>query len=86
MDNWLGNINNEKVNHRIRYAAEIIQNIKYCKLKTIYCTKKNYNKLKKNIDNSLLNFNIEIIKSVKKGDSGDILKKKFKGIIGITYY
>lgn len=80
------NMKNEKMDHRIKIGKDLVNAIKYSTIKTVYCTEKMFNRLKKNFSKDLLNFEIIISKSFENGDPVDILEKNFKGIIGVTYY
>jgi len=79
-------INNEKTMHRVIFGKDLINAINYNQIKTLFCSPKKIKKIYKNFNNDLLNFEIIEIKSLEKGDIGEELKTKFKGIIGYTYY
>ncbi len=55
-------------------------------IKKLFITQKLLTKLKNKIDDSLLNFDIVIVDSLKSGDIGDSFIKEYCGLIGIKYY
>tara|TARA_B110000879_G_scaffold146499_1_gene190066 strand:- start:4237 stop:5139 length:903 start_codon:yes stop_codon:yes gene_type:complete len=80
----LGNICNEKVNHKLLFGRnEISEGITNMVIKTLYITKKLYKVLRKKLEDtnskSLLNFEIITI------TNGNVLKK-FEGMIAEKYY
>jgi len=86
LQEYFSYINNEKMEHLIVFGKNIQKAIKNYALKEIYCIPDMCDKIKSKIPPEYLNFDIIEIKSLKKGDSGDILRKDYKGIIGIKYY
>lgn len=55
-------------------------------VKKIFVNPKILKMLKDKVDNSALNFEINVIKSLEPGDYGQLLNKDFGGIVGIKYY
>ncbi len=78
------NMSNEKVMHKIIYGQEIVEKLINCEAEVLYCTKEKYDELIKTID--LTGQNVLIIDVINKGDTGDLLKTTYDGMIGMTYY
>jgi len=83
---YIGYIQNPKYLHLIVFGKDIEQTILMFQLKTLYCTPEFGNKVKTNVPEKFLKFKIVIIESLEKGDSGDSLKTKYGGAIGVKYY
>lgn len=82
----LGYIQNPKMMHRVIFGKDIGKGIKNQTIKTIFCTKDIYDKMQKNIDPSLLNFDIKVVFVKDEGDVADVIKTQYNGAIGFTYY
>ena len=79
-------IKNEDLIDRVKFGKDIRDAIDIYMIKTLYCSKIKYDKLKKIYSEDVLNFEILIIDKVEQGDIGDIFMKDYNGIIGYTYY
>jgi len=65
---------------------DIQKAIESYQLKELYCHPEIWEKLKKNVDESCLNFEIIKVASLGNGDMGDVLLKTYNGAFGISYY
>jgi hypothetical protein len=79
-------LNREETINRIKFANEIEECINHSQLEYLYCSPKKMKKVLNNFSEDLLNFKIIEIKSINNNDIGMELKKKYNGIIGVTYY
>ena len=79
-------LDREETIHRIKFIKEIEECINYSQLEYLYCSPKKKEKVLDSFSEDLLNFKIIEIKSIKNMDIGMELKKKYNGIIGVTYY
>lgn len=79
-------LDREETMHRIKFIKEIEECINYSQLEYLYCSPKRYKKILNSFSVDLLNFKIVEIKSLNNNDIGMELKKKYNGIIGVTYY
>ncbi len=55
-------------------------------VKELYIEETKWNKWKKELDTSLLNFEVIMISSLEKGDFADSWIENYKGMMGIKYY
>ena len=55
-------------------------------IKELYIEESKWNKWKKELDSSLLNFEVIVITSLEKGDFADSWIENYKGMMGIKYY
>jgi hypothetical protein len=79
-------LKNDKMIDRLVFGKDLNKAILNYKIKTLYCSEEMYHKVKNVFPKQYLNFEIIKITSFEDADIGDILKKDYKGIIGITYY
>lgn len=85
LDIILNNLENPKWKNKLIFGKNDIANaLKYCEIKTLFCSTKNYKKIQKSLDD--INFEIIIIDKLKNGDTGDMFKINYDGLLGIKYY
>lgn len=84
LDKILSNITNPKWQNKLVFGKkDISKSLKYSELETLFCSSKNFEKLKKNIT---INFKVIIIDKITNGDIGDTFKKDYSGLLGIKYF
>lgn len=86
LNKYIGYIQHPKYLHLIVFGRDIEQSISNFQLKILYCTPEFGNKVRKNVPEKFLKFKIVVVDTLKKGDSGDDLKFKYGGAIGVKYY
>ena len=84
---FLDNISNPSESDKLIFGRnEVGDAILNYMVKKIFVNPKILKMLKDKVDNSILNFEINVIKSLETGDLGQILNKDYGGIVGIKYY
>lgn len=76
----------QRADDKILIGKDLVFAINEMRVKTVFCTKKKFKKLKETFSPDLLNFEMVIVKSMDTGDPADQLKRDFMGVIGIAYY
>ena len=84
LDLVLNNLQNPKWENKLVFGKkDISESLKYCLIKTLFCSSKNLVKIKKSIP---INFEVIIVDKIKLGDTGDIFKKNYDALLGIKYF
>lgn len=84
---FLDNLTNPSEMDKLIYGKkEVGLSIENFQIKKLFINPKLLKILKEKADPSILNFEIVMIKSQKKGDLGTILNKDYGGMVGIKYY
>ena len=84
---FLDNLTNPSEMDKLIYGKkEVGLSIENFQIKKLFINPKLLKILKEKADPSMLNFEIVMIKSQKKGDLGTILNKDYGGMVGIKYY
>ena len=84
LDLVLNNLQNPKWENKLVFGKkDISESLKYCLIKTLFCSSKNLAKIKKSIT---INFEVIIVDKIKLGDTGDIFKKNYDALLGIKYF
>ena len=84
---FLDNISNPNECDKLIFGKNEVGNaILNYMVKKIFVNPKVLKMLKEKVDNSILNFEINVIKSLETGDYGQVLNKDYGGIVGIKYY
>lgn len=90
LENRLIDLKNEKTNIDLyvfgKLKTDIKEHIESYLLKELYIEEKKLDKLKSFVDFEYLNFKIFPIKTLIKGDIGEIFIRDYNGIMGIKYY
>ncbi len=86
LDEYMTYITNEKLMHRIVFGKDVQKKIISKELKTVFCSPEMYTKILEKVPQEYLNFDLKLVESLEKGDSGDKLKTQYMGVIGVTYY
>ncbi|MBA42868.1 MAG: hypothetical protein CMF62_02525 [Magnetococcales bacterium] len=86
LDMMYSHIKNEKMMNRVIFKKNIPNAIKNFLVKELYVSSEMFDKVKNKFSSEELNFEIIEIKTLENGDSGDILKKDYNGVIGLSYY
>lgn len=83
----LDNITNPNVQDKIIFGKkEIGAAIQGYMIKKLFINPKMLKILKEKAEPSLLNFEINIVKSIESGDHGYTLNKNYDGMVGLKYY
>ena len=84
---FLNNITNPNECDKLIFGKnEVGEAILNYMVKKIFVNPKILKILKDKVDDSILNFEINVIKSLETGDYGQVLNKDYGGIVGIKYY
>lgn len=86
---WLGQLTNPKIMHRIVFGATIRRKIQNAELKTLYATPLVATKIREKCPGDLLRtFEIRILEpiSTEPTDVARRLEKEYDGALGLTYY
>lgn len=86
LQSFLDFMDNDKLEHRLIFGKDVHQKLLNMELKFIFCSPRAYNEIIKQFPKIYLNFDLIEVESLENGDVGDILKNKYDGAIGITYY
>jgi hypothetical protein len=88
LDEWLENISNPKMNHRLVFGKnkDIKEKIENGELGTLFCTYETLQYMKTIIPRESFNFDVYVIKTFRENDAGFKLKTSYDGALGITYY
>lgn len=86
LQEWIGNMTNPKLSHRLLFGKDIQKAMGNRMLKTLYCTEEFSKKVQDKVPQDMLIFDTVIVASYENNDTGDKLKKDYSGAIGITYY
>ena len=84
---FLDNLTNPSQQDKLLFGRnEIVEAINNYMVKKLFINPKLYNILLEKLDNSVLNFEILIVKPNEPGDYGQILNRDYGGIVAIKYY
>jgi len=84
LDLVLNNLQNPKWENKLVFGKkDISESLKYCSIKTLFCSSKNFSKIKNLID---INFEVVIVDKLQNGDTGDLFKKNYDALLGIKYF
>lgn len=86
LNEWLNNITNPKLMHRLVFGKDIEKRIITKLLKTLYCSPEFHEKIKQKVPEEFHIFEIVVVKSLEKGDIGNVLKTNYSGAVGVTFY
>ena len=75
----------EETCNRLLFGKDIVRGINYCQIKTLFCSPKKMKKVLENFSDKI-NFRVVEVKCLENGDIGDELRKKYSGLVGLTYY
>ena len=84
---FLDNLTNPSQLDKLLFGRnEVVEAINNYMVKKLFINPKLYNILLEKLDNSVLNFEILIVKPNEPGDYGQILNRDYSGIVAIKYY
>ncbi len=84
---FLDNLTNPSQQDKLLFGRnEVVEAVNNYMVKKLFINPKLYNILLEKLDNSVLNFEILIVKPNEPGDYGQILNRDYGGIVAIKYY